>query len=135
MFILILSIYKVLQFSITETKIHLVILQLWVNMEHWASQELEEIEETIDSTGWDLERPQTEEGPLSFKHQDGTEVSFHHGQTGNFTVEYRLYGAFNKRLADEGVKKGVQDEKVSYGELGNATEWLIHVLKRHEKVN
>lgn len=103
-------------------------------MVNWASQKFSEFEEAIDGTGWELDKPTSDEGPVVFNHNDGTELSFVSSTvTGGYAVEY--IAADDVRVAvKENPKRGV-DSHTSWMDLDNAVEWVVHTLERHESIN
>jgi len=96
-------------------------------MVHWASEKVDELQSAVNETGWNLSIANTDDGPIEFVHDDGSEISFVSSSiSGNYAVEYQ---------SSESSKSAVTDEHVSYVQLNDAIEWVVHILSRHEKVN
>lgn len=88
---------------------------------------MDDLEDQVNGTGWNFDTPGTDEGPLVFNHEDGSETSMISSSvTGGYAVEYE---------PADGATEAVTDQHVSFADLGNGVEWLEHVLSRHEEVN
>lgn len=97
------------------------------NMAHWANSKIDEIENAVADTGWELTIPSSDDGPLICEHNDGSTLSFVNSSiSGNFAIEYQ---------DNDKVKAAVTDKHESWPILDNAVEWFIHIIQRHEKIN
>lgn len=96
-------------------------------MSHWASEKFDTLEDTISSTGWGIDKPSSDKGPVVFKHSDGSELSLVNSSiSGGFALEYEP--------ANDDVDI-FKDKHQSFRSLSNAVEMTEHILSRHENRN
>lgn len=107
-------------------------------MSHWAAESFDEFESTVDGTGWSFDKPSSDEGPVEFETEDGSEVSFtdSRDRTGTVAVEYTPSEEVTPAvtLNKNGGWMGDYHHK-SFTDVGKAVEWVVHILEKHEEDN
>lgn len=109
-----------------------------ISMSHWIYGKgdglLEEIENAVANTGWELSVSSTDKGPIEVTHTDGSIASLvQSSMTNTLAVEYEPGDA-----VDAGVnlnKRNYHHTSFGKNEGEAAVEWFVNVLTQHEKTN
>ena len=103
-------------------------------MTHWADDYIDELEDIIDDTGWNMN---ITEGPITFEHQDGSELFFGNIQhLSRFKIEYTASDTATTAVdSSAGEQAYVYDKGNQSTQLSDIMEWVEHILEKHESDN
>lgn len=101
---------------------------------HWITQygSLEKVEKLSTKYNWGIEYS-TEQGPVTFKHNDGSQCTINQSPVGTIVVHYQPSENTNKAMASKEDRR--QPYNASEKGFENILEWLEHYMEKHNDKN
>jgi len=103
-------------------------------MSHWSKNSpdtgdsyYKRVRDSTEGTGWSVVVGDSERGPFSVHHEDGSEIVVvdSRDRTGTLRLTYDAAESSNEAFKDD----------VTDNSLENIFEFVIHILERHENLN
>jgi hypothetical protein len=102
---------------------------------HWVNKygSITDLEEISRNYNWSIDYS-TEEGPVYFNSNDGSQCTIHQGgMVGTVVVQYEPEEGTNKVMASESDRR--QAYNASKDGFESVLEWLEHYMKKHNNKN